>query len=430
MQRPSRPVVVTSRYQTTPPQLAHEATLPETTEENFRETTDPSQQVSRQSAREQHQWQSTPEGRQNFDQVQENESTHYTTLTCVCKSPYVFLLDDFLTEEECRRCEVYKGPGVDAMLARIAELTGALPTGREVKRFIQYDPVEEYFEEDTQMATSDADGESIQEAEEEEDLAEILSQMDPAAVAEFRFPDGLHVDVNNGYWMRHVSALVYLDDVCTERHSGATVFPLAGCSEDDPDLHAARALLESNMLHTSQAQQEISGDAQEGAKRDEDDSAKEKEQGEEEEEEEQGEEQKKRYVKPEAAAWANALLARACRNGDGLRVDPRRGRLCLFLNYDDRGRVDPRSWHGAEAMHPAIWEEWHHSSGGKRGDAERPGKGDQEGKRLVVRRRLWTVFKEMPMSPPLQVAVSLQNFAGKVVRDLKEKIKQSSSDYS
>ena len=60
----------------------------------------------------------------------------------------------------------------------------------------------------------------------------------------------------------------------------------------DPDLHAARALLESNMLHTSQAQQEISGDAQEGAKRDEDDSAKEKEQGEEEEEEEQGEEQK------------------------------------------------------------------------------------------------------------------------------------------
>ena len=337
--------------------------------------------------------------------------TFYSTLTCVSTAPCVFLLDGFLSEEECRGCEASDGPFVDAMMSRIGDLLGAPPTEREVYRLLEYPPVPRYCDGDDEDEGDYAGGRwrvlgrpfvaigrwvvrrwrvlATTDGGSDDDASMIADLFNDSYNAQF--PNGLHVDVNNGYWMRHASALVYLDDVDVERHGGATVFPVVVNADDDEDddvaaaLAAAEELIAGHVLHTLQG--DVNSD------------------------------------RPDLMRLTTTLLAEACGDGasenkGGLRIAPRRGRLCIFLNYDDDGRVDPCTWHGAEGLCPTERTE--------ADAATNPRDDDDDDDDEMVQRRLWTVFKEMPLEAP-EVEVTLEDFAASTTRKLKRKLLQRHS---
>merc|ERR1712238_222569 len=82
------------------------------------------------------------------------------------------------------------------------------------------------------------------------------------------YPDGLHMDTNNQCLNRHVTCILYLNDV-PEECGGATVFPLARTLPDDPVVAASQRLLKQQMSHTrqpiimkqQQQQQQLQADA-------------------------------------------------------------------------------------------------------------------------------------------------------------------------
>ena len=327
--------------------------------------------------------------------VYDSANGPFSTLTCVCLSPAVYVLDGFLSKDECEALVAdtdgpYGDLVLEDMLSRVAEITAAPMTVYESRRFLAYDAAPRWSSRAAPIAKDDA---------------------------RRRLPHGLHVDTNNGRVLRHISALVYLDDVDAEANGGSTIFPLAGAADDDPALHAAKALLANGITHTDGVD-DLTNDFDERtggylggggggggayhiqhlarvfsvAEGDNDDGGNDEADGdknrgieyrvgsrntvEEPCDQQQRQEQQRSWQRRKRflEAQRSLLLHRGAqassssqtspdqerRGGEGapappgvgLCVPPRQGRLCLFFNVDDDGVVDARSWHGSEGLWP------------------------------------------------------------------------------
>jgi hypothetical protein len=176
------------------------------------------------------------------------------------------------------------------------------------------------------------------------------------------YPDGVHMDTNGQVLFRHVTCILYLNTV-PEDCGGATVFPLARTTDNDPALAGARLLLTENISHTrSPAIASIPG----------------------------------------AVAAAQSIEARVGgsnyygdttrsnknnnnnnnpqrrKNDTALRIQPQAGRLLIFFSRDETGAEDPRAWHAGERI-------------------RRP---DNAGA-IVVEKRILTLFKQVDYSGEL-----------------------------
>lgn len=125
--------------------------------------------------------------------------------------------------------------------------------------------------------------------------------------------ESLHVDCNNGFPHRFVTALVYCNHV---RGSGATCFP---CARGGP-VAEARRILASGSYHTTPALR-------------------------------QNEDEPLFDAACELLETASTL----CLVDDddaqpGLRIKPTTGTLCLFWSLDDDAQVDPASFHGGASV--------------------------------------------------------------------------------
>lgn len=130
---------------------------------------------------------------------------------------------------------------------------------------------------------------------------------------------GVHVDVNNGYPHRFVTALCYLNSVSTLR-GGATCFPAAG-EQNRAIRNIATSLLRNGVYHTDAALRQDYDEALF-------DSA----------------------CKVVAAASAlcgdEKAPAPVAKFNPGIRIQPRTGAVCLFWSLDDDGDLDARTFHG------------------------------------------------------------------------------------
>jgi hypothetical protein len=139
------------------------------------------------------------------------------------------------------------------------------------------------------------------------------------ASEEVTFPDGVHMDTNNDCIFRHLTAILYLNDVPTEC-GGATLFPLARAFRNDPALEASRRLLDEKIGHTRSC----------GVVR-------------------------KSGVKREADAalvesrTGGQFLQNPALEG-AIRVQPKAGKVLFFFSRTATGVEDPRSWHGGERL--------------------------------------------------------------------------------
>jgi hypothetical protein len=131
------------------------------------------------------------------------------------------------------------------------------------------------------------------------------------------FPDGLHMDTNGQCKDRHVTAILYLNDVPAEC-GGATVFPLARTLPTDPVLAASRRLLAEGISHTR------SPSCVDGLQAD-----------------------------------AQLLESRGVGSNYGanpytetaIRIQPKAGRLLVFFSRDSNGEEDPGAWHAGERLY-------------------------------------------------------------------------------
>ena len=124
------------------------------------------------------------------------------------------------------------------------------------------------------------------------------------------FPDGLHMDTNNQCVLRHVTCILYLNDV-PEDCGGATVFPLAQLDDDDDDatvLCSSRRLLAKGLSHTRSA-----------------------------------------VIQGSEQLQMDAQRMETMQN-DFLRIQPKAGRLLVFFSRDETGEEDPRAWHAGERL--------------------------------------------------------------------------------
>ena len=131
------------------------------------------------------------------------------------------------------------------------------------------------------------------------------------------FPDGLHMDTNGQCELRHVTAILYLNDV-PEECGGATVFPFARTLPADPALAASRRLLAERISHTRSPS--CVGGLQ---------------------------------------ADAQLLESRGVGSNYGanpetetaIRIQPKAGRLLVFFSRDSNGEEDPAAWHAGERLY-------------------------------------------------------------------------------
>ena len=157
------------------------------------------------------------------------------------------------------------------------------------------------------------------------------------------YPYGLHMDTNNQCLFRHVTCILYLNDV-PEECGGATVFPVArALSNKDPALQAAQRLLDHSMSHT-QSREIIT----------------------------LGLEEEARLL--ESRIRTNCVTDPT--TGTAIRVQPKAGRLLVFFSRDEQGRPDPRTWHAGERLRPD------------------PSDGS------VTEKRILTLFKEVDYAEP------------------------------
>jgi hypothetical protein len=159
------------------------------------------------------------------------------------------------------------------------------------------------------------------------------------------YPDGLHMDTNNKCMFRHVTCLLYLNDI-PEECGGATVFPLARCLPKDPALQAARRLLGHNLSHT-RSREIVSLGLQEEA----------------------------RLL--EARHGTN--FPKQPTTDTAISIQPQAGKLLVFFSRDSQGREDPRSWHAGARIH-------HHNA---------PSSSSKNGVAAVTTKRILTLFKEV-----------------------------------
>ena len=158
------------------------------------------------------------------------------------------------------------------------------------------------------------------------------------------YPDGLHMDTNNQCLFRHVTCILYLNDV-PEECGGATVFPVARAlsKNKDPALQAAQRLLDHSMSHTKSREIITLG------------------------------------LEDEARLLESRIDSNCVANpttGTAIRVQPKAGRLLVFFSRDDQGRPDPRTWHAGERIRP-------HPTDGS-----------------VTEKRILTLFKEVDYTEP------------------------------
>eukprot|EP00545_Synedropsis_sp_CCMP1620_P009329 CAMPEP_0119028606 /NCGR_PEP_ID=MMETSP1176-20130426/39184_1 /TAXON_ID=265551 /ORGANISM="Synedropsis recta cf, Strain CCMP1620" /LENGTH=392 /DNA_ID=CAMNT_0006984779 /DNA_START=45 /DNA_END=1223 /DNA_ORIENTATION=+ len=136
------------------------------------------------------------------------------------------------------------------------------------------------------------------------------------------FPDGVHMDTNNDCIFRHLTAILYLNDVPTEC-GGATLFPLARVFDNDPVLSASKRLLHEKIGHT----RSCGVVRKSGVNREADAQLLESRVG-------------SHFLKNPSAEGA-------------IRVQPQAGKLLLFFSRTASGMEDPRSWHGGERLRHA-----------------------------------------------------------------------------
>mmetsp|Transcript_8943 Transcript_8943/g.20149 ORF Transcript_8943/g.20149 Transcript_8943/m.20149 type:complete len:451 (+) Transcript_8943:96-1448(+) len=262
-------------------------------------------------------------------------------LRMVSREPLVFDMESFLSPEACALAP--SSPGVQlAFRERVAvRLFDGQSSPRDGLRF-------------NSASSGDAwhDAYSMGPA----DAAAAGSSSSSSSV----FPDGVHVDTNNGCLFRHCTCILYLNDV-PDALGGATLFPLAAdrqfgappaggaspgqllkhegrAGQGESLLAASRQLLEADIMHTRSCGTE----RQSGA-----------------------------TLQPYADAlelsvqdqtsgfgsWGAAGENGADEGHEGheasrgcLRVQPKVGRLCIFFTRLQDGSVDPLSWHGGERI--------------------------------------------------------------------------------
>jgi hypothetical protein len=142
------------------------------------------------------------------------------------------------------------------------------------------------------------------------------------------YPDGLHLDTNNQCLERHVTAILYLNDV-PEECGGATVFPLARTLPDDPVLAASKRLLAQQITHTRNLDKQ-QGRAKVGTQEDEE------------------------SLKADACLLETRVGTNFEENpktNTKIRIQPKAGKLLLFFSRLPNGEQDPRSWHAGERIH-------------------------------------------------------------------------------
>jgi hypothetical protein len=161
------------------------------------------------------------------------------------------------------------------------------------------------------------------------------------------FPDGLHMDTNHECIFRHVTCILYLNDV-PPQYGGATCFPLARTYENDPALLASRRLLAEKISHT----RSCGIVRRSGEKRETDAKLLETRVG-------------NNFMK-------NPSLETA------IKIQPKAGRLLLFFSRTADGKNDPRAWHGGERLLD------------RRVDFN-----NNTGETLVTEKRILTLFKQV-----------------------------------
>ena len=150
---------------------------------------------------------------------------------------------------------------------------------------------------------------------------------DEKSVGFSRFPEGLHVDINNGSIYRSVTLILYLNDVPVEC-GGATAFPLAGVEDGDLLLEAFTRLLKKGVGHTRGRAPEEGSPSSSNSNNGE-------------------------YGVLLPSQEADALLLEEQQQTSsrrGVRVAPQAGRLCIFFSRTADGEIDPRSWHAGERL--------------------------------------------------------------------------------
>mmetsp|Transcript_44941 Transcript_44941/g.108642 ORF Transcript_44941/g.108642 Transcript_44941/m.108642 type:complete len:456 (-) Transcript_44941:191-1558(-) len=202
-------------------------------------------------------------------------------LVQVSESPLVFTIDEFIDPQACRRVQNDASGCFDLMYPE--NVSDNLFDGQE----------------------SEMDGL----------LFNLASSRDHADTKE-AYPDGLHMDTNNQCLNRHVTCILYLNDI-PEECGGATVFPLARTLPNDTVLGASRRLLEEKISHTRQNinQQEIESNARLLESR-----------------------------LPKTDYLDNPQTSTA------IRIQPQAGRLLIFFSRDSNGQQDPRAWHAGERI--------------------------------------------------------------------------------
>ena len=238
-----------------------------------------------------------------------DHKTNPVTLIPVSKEPLILVSSEpLLTETECQILVEHKEFREDesssealAILRRVSRtvdrLTGcpAHDTEKRFPRYIEYEP---------------------QPGSRNSLNLETLTEQQVQV-----FPDGLHVDTNNGHFFRHLSALLYL----TTNDNGATIFPLAKDlskqEAENPSIsmeslkaeRAAHRLIRGDIQHTKTETRDLYDDCR------------------------TLEETAMRVYKGESTV--------------GVRVVPKAGHLCVFCNIDaNTGLADPMSFHAGEAL--------------------------------------------------------------------------------
>lgn len=241
----------------------------------------------------------------------------------ISENPLIFTIDDFIDPDACRR--------VDNKAAGCFDL---------------------FFPERVSDLLFDG-----QESEMDGLLFNTASSQDHSKTGE-PYPDGLHMDTNNQCMFRHVTCILYLNDV-PEGCGGATVFPLARTLPDDPALAAARRLLDRKISHT----------------------------------------RSREIVDLGLAEDARRLESRVGANfpdnpdtNTAIQIQPKAGRLLVFFSRDSEGQEDPRAWH----------------SGGR----IRQGKNG-----ATTEKRILTLFKEVDYpAPPKQDACTFEAYLAPQIR--------------
>lgn len=160
------------------------------------------------------------------------------------------------------------------------------------------------------------------------------------------YPDGLHMDTNNQCQNRHVTCILYLNDV-PEECGGATVFPLARTLPTDPVLASSQRLLAQRISHTRN-RKAIN----------------------------------KLGLEADAELLETRLSTNFTNNPDkdtAIQIQPKAGRLLVFFSRDNDGKEDPRAWHG----------------GGRILCSSRKNNGSA----AVSEKRILTLFKETSLPP-------------------------------